>query len=1647
MSKLVKSMKMDNSDDSKKKIPIVSKWLSKFKLNKLCANDFHSYWEDVVPRIFTPSHIMSDNSLKRTKLIKKEQQLFNSLEKFICGGNNVKLLHDLRQRNSSVCGRIFNIAETTYSCQECEMHDTCALCVKCFNKSAHKNHRFKITPAFEGGTCDCGNIEAWKNEAHCEIHQLGLKKKHASLLKNDIEKRAYIAFEYILLYAYEVLFQHRAIMDEFNDVNDTYFLLFENDKGITCNEVQSLCLSMVGFSNQEHIRFVTRILQQSRVIATWGSMDHCMNLLNLNPKIANNFFDVSVKKSIVNSRLIARQTYVLKLLNWMQQILECSEHLRAIFSKVVFAPKDSKDCILKNIFKNNSRLWKSARIQWYNLITTGMFMEFERKKEFSVFFIDNYDLIVKNFIDHDYDFSYSIASFGVQIFTSPRISNYLMVHHDVLHKMLSTFLSLCAPIVNKENKLEISENLTTPWPFKRATRVLDDVRYLLDCIPNTNVWNTKLRKLFCRAISLLIDVFSWIENTDILYEPLNTAINHNPCELAFQLYYKLKPITEKILLLCESDSIILKSLYRTSLIKIMNNPIVNPNKPTEVKRLLVFKANCITYDISSKPVSVHFPLTRFFGALSLCIKNFGVGFKHNMWPPVQQSIVQIIERILRVIVFIAQLNAGMWLYNETLLTLQIHLYTSDPNYRTGMFDKDIVILQIGASLIDSNKFLIHLLNKFNLLTWVDPESMVLKGTDEELLKLYVLIKEFLTLIVIIVGERFTPKVGQVTYHDCIKKEVIQQLCVSPMSHSQLKNELKNIIKDNRCLDKAIDEVAVVKTNGGNRIYKLKPIYYNDYNVFYYHYSKEQMCMSENNQIQLRKEAGELQCCPPPSLPLFSEAFANINNIMQCTIMFQIIVSILNKPLEFSNKLFGFDIHLILHLIGYALREEEKQSNSSFTFTKRSKYFGLEEALNELQHNPAAKAYKDIIIWTLNKFRQVSALNSKDERTKDVVNYEPTIELKKQRSKLIAERRAAIITQMTQMQNNFIKDNALLFENVTSKGKNFVTEKIGDFSIAVGPNQTTSMTCDNMYTCMLCQEEQLITYNSKTLILTALIQNSSVLCQVSQSNICTKYFPEQYYIPANFGPSPHISTCGHVMHITCWEDYIVTTTRKKKALEKLKINDFKNEYLCPLCESICNTVIPLLPSISSFTKLDVKKTFNKNTFNWLKELKKALNQINVDHSTSSLTPNRGSSLDLQHSTMQIENYLLEEIGSQHVETEVPESIQFSIDASDFYNSFPTPPLGVPKSSVNASKVPSISTNLVNTILKFVENTYSKATYVDKPHSNNNQTPLMTWKACAYTIHSIEVFLRYTNKSLLGDLSFQQKGCLEALVRISGILSSTLNNDREFNLHAFRLLSIAINNGGNNSIGILDWDAFGMLVSLTMTMPSLYYTKQHFPTARGTILDLHILSLMFIANIVQIILTIDIKQDPENFLEITAKEVEDTRCIADLVYKLRGIRVKNTIAIWNSIQSCTIPFLRCCSLFYNFLTEVPASAVLTKDNGDTYYNMCCYLGLPTSCKKLLDKPYVKMLINKWTENEKLIKIKRGEKIEFRVWKHINELVKLPNDYSELINIASMSRCQNDHDDISRNPTMCLVCGKIFCCHLNCSKSKIHNVSNHL
>ena len=85
-------------------------------------------------------------------------------------------------------------------------------------------------------------------------------------------------------------------------------------------------------------------------------------------------------------------------------------------------------------------------------------------------------------------------------------------------------------------------------------------------------------------------------------------------------------------------------------------------------------------------------------------------------------------------------------------------------------------------------------------------------------------------------------------------EIVQLLCVEPMYHSILNKALPEDVNHETGLEKVIDQVATLKKptcTNSKGVYELKDKYYEEYNVFFYHYTREDQSKSEETEIKTK----------------------------------------------------------------------------------------------------------------------------------------------------------------------------------------------------------------------------------------------------------------------------------------------------------------------------------------------------------------------------------------------------------------------------------------------------------------------------------------------------------------------------------------------------------------------------------------------------------------------------------------------------------------------------------------------------------------------------------------------------------------------------------------------------------------------------
>ncbi|XP_048517590.1 E3 ubiquitin-protein ligase UBR2 isoform X2 [Dendroctonus ponderosae] len=1653
---------------------IVAEWLEAFERNAFSPILISKYWAHWVPKIYSPT--LNDNCLnwQFNEMLAKEI-LFNPLEQFICNGENQGALEQIchATKHASVCGRFFKSGEPTYSCRECGTDKTCVLCVECFKQSSHRFHKYRMGTSAGGGCCDCGDIEAWKREPFCESHQVNTSEEDNQCdLASDVVERTKQVFHYVMWYAFNRLTTNEVdairLDNTFGDLEadifdlDVYCTILYNDEAHTFDQVINTLSRVLKCTQRNSTEFVTNIDREGRAVVKCSTFQVCEDLKHEIEKYTSRHGSKPLKVLITHAHIIAHQIFAQKLMIWLEKFLGNGKGFRSVFTECILKSRDNQkqSDLLTQIMIHDSSLWKSIRTQWHRLLIAGMLLEYDNKKALAKVFTKNYAQIMKDFIRDDHEHSYSISSISVQLFTVPTLAHHLIANDDVLYILLSTILSEYRPRCNKNGKLEFERN-PSYHPFKRTLFMLFDLKYLLTSVPET--WNDDLKKCFLHGFCVLVNLLVMMQGMDSVTRQVGMHMEYEPeWESGFNLHIKVARSITHIIAWCATDKVVLVKAYRLLLRSLQENPCYDPLEAGKARELADHSTACLHYDVSSKPISIHLPVTRLLAALHLHLEKYGLHFDSPEFQLAKPTPVQIIEPVLRTQVMIAQVHTGMWRRNGYALLNTLYFY-HNVKCRTEMLDRDITLLQIGASLIESNEFLIHLLNKFNLISWALEafEINTLKSSEEDSMRQVInLVEEFLYLLIAIIGERHMPGVSHVTTKERIKKDILHALCIKQAPHSELVKCISDDLEDEEGLfDEVVQEIAKfnepLRTSTAKGTYELLPGNFDEFNVFFYHYTREEMSKAEETQRKRRKDKGEIECCPPPQLPKLCESFSLLVNLLQCDVMLRIMKTVMERCQNLRARSFSENqLHKVLHLIGYGLQEEESGNYPFFKFVENASKAGIFDLMEELLKScPRVDAHRGLLQWTLQKYQQVA---KKEMVQIDVEKPAGSSENKddsdkQRRARLAAEKRAKIMAQMAVQQKNFLKENAQMFENINME---YQPEKLSESScemdvtelqtVALGPNRSACISSEKTYTCILCQEEERITAGGPTMVLAAFVHQATVLNKYPKEYFSNLHSENNnpLFLAESFSPAPYTSTCGHVMHSECWRKFfdnvMVKEHRRPYRLRHPSSFDVdKQEFLCPLCECLSNTVLPVVPPL---TKLQPNVTAKPVPFqeflSCLKYItskrrkvchgifKCILDECSNLHCTACIDASSGTSTEQDNMDECEVNCILQ-----------PHQVFYStsVDKSD-------PCLSRGFADLFKECGVDLNPQLQEMVLVFAQVTYTRGLNV-APHPSDKRLAPMAWKSLAYTTRAIETVTSYQGKPLLGYLTSRQRDSLENLVKVVAVLGSTWSRSQVIKSHTLNLISVIFEHPADEA-SILDFDPFGFLIALTLSMPSLLIRNEQMPIPMGGILEWHILRLMFIVNIVKTLLTVDSDVlTGDNGESATSDEVLVNLLVA--VGKWTPDGKICSVKAWETIKELSKPFLRSSVLFYHYLTEVPAPNNMQELDGDTFENMCIYLNLPSNPHELFDNEIIHQLVQKWTVHPHVMQFQEDRKSRPLLRQpETLKLIDLPYDYIELLNAVSSFVCPNS-DEECRNPTMCLVCGTILCSQSYCCQTEYNKI----
>uniref|UniRef100_A0A914Y631 E3 ubiquitin-protein ligase n=1 Tax=Panagrolaimus superbus TaxID=310955 RepID=A0A914Y631_9BILA len=928
------------------------------------------------------------------------------------------------------------------------------------------------------------------------------------------------------------------------------------------------------------------------------------------------------------------------------------------------------------------RLWKAARINFHQLLMATVLMDLDHKRDFGVFMIKNFEFIYEDFIHDDHEHSASVIALSVQVFTVSSVAQYLLSNENALAIIFETIKLHCHQYIkfsdNNDRFLRYDfATASMPAVLRRALTMFKDALYILLASPMQ--WTTKMKESFICGIEVYADILTMMQGMDSIKRQIDQhQMIESEWETAFNMQVQVQEITSMLITWTKSNAYIHQRVAKIIIDRILDICSCMPEFQNEKStRIDTFVASTIEFNVSRDYISIHHPLWRFFGGLFTAgpeiLKYYKFGEKilpsdnilyldsdmselmETSWKnfePINGLFVwpisALLEMPLRILVLHAQCHSQLWRRNGYSLVNQIHNYTS-PLCRTEMFDRDIQMMQICAAKIESTEFLIRCLERFQLEKWARnvyddlPLKQALDGvpitpssTPEELSKITVTAsEEFFHLLIMIIGERYQPGIGKSSRLQLLEREILHLLCTRPQTYSVIEKTILlepnvKIMEKDEALNRVADFHKPASTAAGT--FHLKESHRNQYNPFFYHYSKQQHSQAEQYQWREREKCPRhIRACPPPIPPEFETFFEPILRILDNGLFIRLLYFIINRFQKRSRYSSEGLFHRGLFLIGMAMNEQIQRHKKGdpekeLNFVDQAEEIGIFNILRDLSGKSEAESHQNLILWILDKLYEVKDAVNEKKDVDEMATEEPEMEtnadekLAKKKA-LAAKKREQAMKRMQKMQKAFTDQNNLGATATDAKDGNdfvevdeeveFSSFKNAGFPVCLGPYKSeVKLNTSRNVKCILCQETEALTFNGKSMVCCGFLQNSKLFAQYGTADNLEDR--TDVFASTTLTNGYSVSTCSHTMHFDCFKlftDQLWSKERNRARVQILGqhiIDAESHEYLCPLCKRLSNCALPLLPSIDRLPN-NVKKfsqtrpTPPENFEEWLSRL--------------------------------------------------------------------------------------------------------------------------------------------------------------------------------------------------------------------------------------------------------------------------------------------------------------------------------------------------------------------------------------------------------------------------------------------------------------
>ncbi|KAG1474917.1 hypothetical protein G6F56_000048 [Rhizopus delemar] len=606
---------------------------------------------------------------------------------------------------------------------------------------------------------------------------------------------------------------------------------------------------------------------------------------------------------------------------------------------------------------------------------------------------------------------------------------------------------------------------------------------------------------------------------------------------------------------------------------------------------------------------------------------------HENKGPIDEILLPILDFPVRTIVFSSQIRAGVWVRNGYGIRNQAHHYR-DISLRENTYDADVFLLQLGFTVIEPNQFLATLLDRFDLVPWFLGDTAHLNYDGQQTI---FMVEELLNLLIVCVCERAN-MVGM-SMVDKIRREIIHNLCLGITAYSDLTKRIPERITEHPEFDRILLEVAKFRKPEGvndHGLYQLKEEYFEKVDTYFWHYSRNNREEADNIlRTRWKRENADRKeqdfFVLPQTTKMIDGPFKYIGQFMHSALFTQMLTyAIWNVHIGENHKsdtILDQTLYLILlaltdennnvnHENGfhdfvcsnyYKVTYKEEDAEATREVTREVTLFDVMALLYDDENYGEIKSRLDWVFMALLnkgsmrtqqtvqawKTKREEMLFKKSQKKEQGASGISELEKKKLAAK---ERQQKIMAQFAQAQTKFMEQNEDLYEE--DEAADIDAENANDGASNRSDAESTHGFCSYPTgTCIVCQED--VNDRSLPYGILGLIQTSNILRETPMDDdsfykdiynmgpSLDVDWKDQQCLPENASGIPgfpvqshktglYSSTCGHLMHIKCFEVYCSSIDSRHSAqlTRNHPENRTRKEFMCPLCKSLGNVLLPV-----------------------------------------------------------------------------------------------------------------------------------------------------------------------------------------------------------------------------------------------------------------------------------------------------------------------------------------------------------------------------------------------------------------------------------------------------------------------------------------